>query len=221
MKLRFIRSEQEVGDVNSYFFEPLQEVQWQAGQYLNLTLSGVPPVFSERLFTIASAPHEGYIQITTLVTSSPFKQCLIQLQTGDVIDADQLGGDFVWVDDGRKKLFLAGGIGITPFRSIILDLLKQGVAINAELLFGGRKDQQPFVSELQKSAEKDSTLGLTIVTDRRITMEDITQSAPDFAERLIYLAGPQTFVEGFGEYFMASGISRSQIKYDWFDGYFE
>ena len=221
MKLRFTQSLTEIGDVHSYFFEPLQQVQWQAGQYLNITLSDVAPVYAERLFTIASAPHEGHIRITTLITESPFKQRLIQLQPGDVVDADQLGGDFTWIDDNRKKLFLAGGIGVTPFRSIISDQLHKRISINADLLFGGRKNQQPFMSELQQSVKQDPTFSLSVITDRRITIQDIASAAPDYADRLIYLAGPQSFVEGFGELFMEGGIPRSQIKYDWFDGYFE
>lgn len=221
MKLRFIRSEHEIGNVYSYFFEQLEAVTWQAGQYLNISLPGVAPVYADRLFTIASAPHEGHVQITTLVTESPFKQKLRSLKPNDVVVADQLGGDFVWQDDGRKKLYMAGGIGITPFRSIILDQIQRGVPNDATLLYGGNQDQQPFVDLLLRAEKDDSSLKLHIITNRRITLEDISLRVPDVQDRLIYIAGPQTFVEGFGEYFMKADIPRSQIKYDWFDGYYE
>ncbi len=219
MKLVFERHQHEVGNIVSFFFRSNDLKTWLPGQYLNLTMPGVPPSVADRLFTITSAPYEGIIQITTVIGPSDFKQKLNSLQPGDEIEADQLGGDFVWINDGQPKLFLAGGIGIPPFISIIRDNLHKKISLSATLLYAGKSDRRAFVSELVAAAQTDPTLRLQQYINKRLTVEEISRQVPDLNERLIYLAGSQDFVEALGEGLLKRGISRSQLKYDWFDGF--
>lgn len=219
MKVKFLKSQNEVGDVYSYFFELPDDLNWIAGQYLNYTLDGIPPASAERLFTIASAPYENILRVTTIAGSSDFKKRLRLLQKGDLVEVDQLGGDFVWQDDGRDKLYLAGGVGITPFRSIILDRLHNQQANKAILMYAGRKDHRPFIEELEDVESKDKSFKKIDYQDKRITLDEISKNIPDYKSRTIYIAGPQPFVEGLGDALFADGLPRHQIKYDWFDGY--
>lgn len=231
MKLEFVRRQHEIGEVHSFFFNPLIAVNWQAGQYLNLTMPNVPPVFADRLFTIASAPYEGFIQITTIIGPSPFKQKLNSLQPGDIVEADQVGGDFIWELPERvisslpknlaknpKRLFIAGGIGITPYISIIRDRLHSNDFLNATLLYAGKPDGRPFVEELE-IASKQSELTVRDYTSTRLTLEQLLKDFPDIKDYVVYLAGSQKFSETLGEGLITNGFPRAQIKYDYFDGY--
>ncbi len=221
MNLRFIKKHHEVGTIYSFFFESIEQIEWIAGQYLNLTMPDVAPVYSDRIFTIASAPHENHLMITTWISESPFKKRLMELKPGEEVVADQLGGDFYWENDGRDKLYLAGGIGITPFRSILLDRVHNQLPNKATLLWSGKKDGRPYVNEINKLSRVDSSLTIYDFVDERINVQKVQAAVPDFNRRTIYLAGSQKFVDGLGEALMATGIPRTQLKYDWFDGYTE
>lgn len=227
MKLRYVKKQHEMGEVWSYYFEPHNMPEWQAGQYVNLTMPDVAPVFSDRIFTIASAPHEPLLQFTTILTPSPFKQKLNLLNPGDEIEVDQLGGDFTWdaipstlSDDGAvRRLFIAGGIGITPYLSIIRDKLHKNEPINATLLYAGKHEKCPFINELHQATKTDPTLKLNEYSDVKLTLRQLKIDISDIKNYIIYLAGSQKFSEDLGEGLLAEGFPRQQIKYDYFDGY--
>lgn len=230
MQLTFVKKQHEVGDVWSYFFKPENMPEWQAGQYLNLSMPDVAPVFSDRILTIASAPHEDLLQFTTFITPSPFKQKLDSLKQGDEIETDQLGGDFTYdavpssiipaqVGISTKRLFIAGGIGVTPYLSIIRDRLYKMQPINATLLYAGKDEKRPFMNELEAAAEQDATFIMNVYSNKRLTLEQLNKDIPDIEKFIVYLAGSQKFSEDLGEGLVATGFPRSQIKYDYFDGY--
>lgn len=228
MRLIFVKKQHEVGEVWSYFFKPHNMPAWQAGQYLNLCMPHVAPVFSDRILTISSAPHEELLQFTTLLSTSPFKQKLDSLQPGDEIEADQLGGDFTWdavpsilSNEEAKRLFIAGGIGVTPYLSIIRDRLHNNQSINTTLLFAGKDEKRPFMPELEAATKEDSSLKLKVYSDVRLTLEQLKEDIPDIEKYIVYLAGSQKFSEHLGEGLVAGGFPRSQIKYDYFDGYID
>ncbi|MDQ5912930.1 MAG: hypothetical protein QG659_352 [Patescibacteria group bacterium] len=243
VKLTYVRKQHEIGEVYSFFFQPSEPVLFSAGQYLNLTMPDVPPAVSDRLFTIASAPHEPLLQFTTIIGPSYFKQKLNSLKTGEEVEADQLGGDFMYdipnyviptrvegsdkliksrsLDklEMTKRLFIAGGIGITPYLSIIRDRLHKKQPINATLLYAGKNEKRPFVGELLQAMKIDPTLSIKEYSDTRLTLEQLKKDVPDIENHAVYLAGSQAFSEALGEGLVAGGFHRQQIKYDYFDGY--
>jgi ferredoxin-NADP reductase len=226
MNLKLVKKQHEVGNIYSFFFKPDERVLWRAGQYINVSMPDVPPVFADRIFTIASAPHEQYIQVTTFIGPSPFKQKLHALELGTEVEADQLGGDFYWQDsisgsdaEPVKKLYLAGGLGITPFRSIIIDRYHNKLPQASSLMWSGAKSQCPFEPQLHEVAARSEDLSIHRYEGVRITVDEIMSKIPDVKQRLLYLAGSQSFVESLGEGLMEAGVPRPQIKYDWFDGY--
>lgn len=219
MKLTLKERRMELGEIISFIFATDEPLSWQAGQYINITMPDLPPVQADRLFTIATAPYEQDIMITTCLGSSPYKQRLASLQVGETVAADQLGGDFVWIDDGRPKLYVAGGIGVTTFRSIILDRLHSGLPNQALLLYAGKQARRPFVDLLQSAASIDPTLKIKDYVTTRLTLEQLLSDVPDVLNRTIYLAGSQSFCETLGEGLIADGLDRRFVKYDYFDGY--
>jgi ferredoxin-NADP reductase len=124
MKLKLSAKRPESPGVVSFIFQPQKPLKWKAGQFLHYVLNhaSTDDRGSDRWFTIASAPYEKHVMITTRFTAkkgSTFKKTLKALKAGDTIEVSDLDGDFV-VDDPKKNyVFIAGGIGITPFRSIL------------------------------------------------------------------------------------------------------
>src|SRR4051812_5536799 len=123
MKLRFLSSKEEAEDVYSFRFEPSEAVNWQPGQYMHyvLPLTNPDEKGNERWFTISTAPFEKHIQITTRFDNLPlssFKQYLMSLKDGDQIDSDGPKGTFTLREGDFYHVLIAGGIGITPFRSM-------------------------------------------------------------------------------------------------------
>jgi ferredoxin-NADP reductase len=230
--LIFVKKQHEIGEVWSYFFKPTNLPSWQAGQYLNLTMPNVAPVFADRILTIASAPHEPLLQFTTLLTPSPFKQKLDSLHPGDEVEADQLGGDFTYNLPGvtlsssqnlanLKRLFIAGGIGVTPYISIIRDKLNKKEPLNATLLYAGKDQRRPFIKELHRAVKIDPTFNIKEYSATRLTLEQLQKDIPNITEYVMYLAGSQKFSEDLGEGLVVTGLPRTQIKYDYFDGYID
>jgi ferredoxin-NADP reductase len=122
---------------------------FQPGQYIGLTLPHAHPDSrgSARTFTIASAPGEPLVQITTRLSTSPstFKQALCSLSPGSVVEASSPGGQFVYTDAARPAVFIAGGIGITPFRAILSDLAAGHLPYAATtLLYSSASSEIPF-----------------------------------------------------------------------------
>ena len=117
-KVKLVRSYDEVGNIRTFVFET-GGATWQAGQYQTYELPQVEgdEKAKKRFFTIAAAPSEGEFHISTRVSDSAFKQALNSLQPGDEIEAHDIEGDFTWETDERVVL-VAGGIGVTPYRSI-------------------------------------------------------------------------------------------------------
>ena len=242
MRLKFVKKQHEVGDVWSYYFQPLEPVVFEAGQYLNLSMPDVAPVFADRIFTIASAPHEELLQFTTILTPSPFKQKLDSLRVGEEVEVDQLGGDFTYdaiqaqnsaipvhavvnvVNKASgahiiKRLFIAGGVGVTPFLSIIRDKLYKQEPLHTVLLYAGKDTKRPFSKELHKATKSDPTFKLKEYSTTRLTLSQLKKDVPNIEDYIVYLAGSQKFSEDIGEGLVSEGFPHAQIKYDYFDGY--
>ncbi len=125
MIFTFLKKNKEADGVNTYIFKPETGFKWIAGQYLiyNLAHKKEDKRGKMRFFTISASPFQKYPSITTRInkkTGSSFKKALNQLKTGDEINAKGPDGDFFINDYKKKYIFIAGGIGITPFHSILV-----------------------------------------------------------------------------------------------------
>ncbi len=219
MNLKFVRKFTEAGSAVSFIFEPESLLTWQAGQYLSLTLPGLPPAENERMFTISAAPYEKHIQITTRVTPSLFKQALNSLDTGAVVEADQFGGDFIWTKSDAPRIFIAGGIGITPFHSILKQRHHENAPLALTLLYGSRDEDIVFKAELDKLNELHPEFGMHYVVGERLDASRVEMLAPHVRESLIYISGPEPMVDAMENQLKEFGVHKSQLKQDWFPGY--
>jgi ferredoxin-NADP reductase len=224
MKLTLTDKHPEVGDVVTFIFEPEGKLDWRAGQYLHYVIPDVDADDRgvERWFTVAAPPYEGHVQITTRISDkrSTFKDYLSTLKIGDTIEADGPEGDFVVDDPKRQMVLIAGGIGITPFRAILLDMDHNDTPINAKLLYANRDENFVFKDELQELEAGHSNFMISFFSgDQRIDEESLRIIVPDFAAPLFYLSGPEPMVHSLAGVLAGMGVPEQNIKLDDFPGY--
>jgi ferredoxin-NADP reductase len=214
---RLITSRPEAGNVRTFVFDA-GGLAWVAGQSMAWVLPQAGATEDERQhwFTISSAPSEKTVNISTRVSASRFKQALAALVPGETILTHSLEGDFTWEDASSPVVLVAGGIGITPFRSILAERQALGRPLNATLLYFNRTDEIPFLAELEAAAARHPEFTLRPVVGDAITADRIVALAPEARDRLVYLSGPEPMVEAVGADLGALGIT---IKQDWFPGY--
>lgn len=216
---------QETQDTASFRFKSKEITDWKPGQYMHFTLGHPRPDSrgTERYFTISSAPFEGHIQITTRFSdkkSSSFKDALRGMAVGGTIEADGLEGDFIVEDPSQKLVFIAGGIGVTPYRAILLALDHAGAAINVDLLYANRDEDFPYQAELKMLAEKHPTFKTHYFTGtNRLDERAIAAAVGDLVKPVFYVSGPEPMVEAFEGILKGMSVPKSRVKTDYFPGY--
>lgn len=204
-----------------------QNLAFLPGQYLEWTLGHENPDSrgNRRYFTIASSPSENEIKIGVRFNenSSSFKKALLALGNGEKIVASQLSGEFTLPKDKSKKLtFIAGGIGITPFRSMIKYLLDCGEKRDIILFYSVKNEGDLVYQDIFDRAKRELGIKVIyIVTDQKGLLDEtmIRAQAPDYKKRIFYLSGPRSMVEAFQTVLSKMGVGGNQIKVDFFPGY--
>lgn len=219
-QLKLLSSRSEAGNIKSFLFET-GGLHWLAGQNQAFVLpqAGADETANLRWFTLASAPSEGVVQVSTRIGPSAFKQALDRLQPGDAIGVRDLGGDFTWeAESATPVLLVAGGIGVTPFRSMLMERHARGKALNAVLLYFNRDAQIAFRDELQQLATQHPELDVRYLIGELISAERILAEEPLAAKVPVYLSGPEPMVESVGNALKQRGVD---LRQDWFPGYDE
>ncbi len=220
MQLPFLRSQAEVGNAKSFYFGVPEGVTWKAGQYQGYTIPAAGPTEKEnqRWFTVSAAPSEGEFRITTRLTDSDFKRNLDYMGPGEFIDAHDLGGDFTWEDDA-PVVMVAGGIGVTPFRSMLRERANTGRPLDATLIYANRDEDVIFREELDDLSGEHQEFKVIYLIGEQLSAERILEVAPEAKEMRTYLSGPEPMVEAVGEALKKVGVT--DLKQDWFPGYDE
>lgn len=223
MKLHFVSSHPEMENVQTFKFEPEQPIAWQPGQYMHYVLENLQPddKGNERWFTVSTAPFEKLIAITTRLDNLPFsnfKQALVDMKAGDMIEADGPKGQFVLQDGDRRHVLIAGGIGITPFRSMLAELAHNQQSKTIDLLYANRDNNFVFGQELKDLQSNYSSLTIKEFVDRRLELDDFKPYLSD-SNSMYYLSGPRSMVESYQELLIENGVLPEQIMTDFFPGY--
>jgi ferredoxin-NADP reductase len=223
MHLTLIEKHPETNDVVSFIFQPQEPTTWIAGQFLTLVVPHENPDShgTEHYFTISAAPYEGHIQITTRLTGSTFKDALNALPIGDTVEAKDIDGDFTLQEPKGQYVFIAGGIGITPFHSIIKQLVHEEKHLNAQLIYGNRDAGQiVFKQELEAWAAVNPDFTIqNVISPQMIDEETIRSKVPDLQAVTFYVSGPEPMVEALEKTMAGMGIQEDRMIRDYFPGY--
>lgn len=213
-----MRKQQEADNIWSFFFEPAEPLDWIAGQSIRLEIPRMTWGVDERRFTIASAPSEGHIRITTRVGGSEFKQSLADLQPGDEINGHNIEGDFVWDKARGPRLFIAGGIGITPFRAMLAAAVYEGKPFNTTLIYSSKEEPAVFQAELDAWAREDPSF-FVLYLPKRLVFDEHSSLAGSWLGSTVYVSGPEAMVDEVCTALSERDLPAGQLHTDRFTGY--
>lgn len=225
MKLILLHKHHEAPDVVTFEFQPSEPLTWKAGQYGHFVLHHEPTDSrgSDRWFTFSSAPYEKTVKITTRLATqngSTFKATLKNLELGKSIEISDIGGEFVIDDHSQQYVFIAGGIGITPFCSILKQLDRDHQPVDIILLYALRDEHVPFKEELEQLAKRNPGLSIQyVVSPEKINEATIKQFVPNLTKPIFYVSGPEPMVDSLGSMLKKMGAPENHLKQDWFPGY--
>ena len=201
--------------VYDYVFGANRQLAFAPGQYLEWTLGHASPDSrgNRRYFTIASSPTENEIRvgIKFYQPASSFKASLVTMKPGDRLVAGQLAGDFTLPKDPAQKLvFIAGGIGVTPFRSMIKYMLDTQEKRDIVFFYSNKTVKEIAYTDLFDRAVEELDMRIIYtLTDLAqippqwqgekgfITAQMVERDVPDYAERMYYISGPRSMITTF------------------------
>jgi ferredoxin-NADP reductase len=212
-----------------------QEVEFTPGQYFFVTLLN-PPHDDERgarrHFSVVTSPNErGRLGFCTRLRDSAFKRSLAELPLGAEVELEEPKGSFLLPQDTNQTyVFLAGGIGITVFRSMLRYIADENLAHRITLFYSNRdRASTPFLDELSEleQARADFQLVLTMTEDsswngetRRIGPDLLRdQLADDLGSYTYLVAGPPAMVDSMVETLHTARVPDEQVTADRFSGY--
>jgi ferredoxin-NADP reductase len=224
------------GTVGLYFEKP-DGFEFKPGQFANLTLD--PAIATDsggstRSLSIASAPHEKDLMVAMRMRDSAFKRAATTLSIGAPFLLQGPYGNFVLHRDiARPAVFLAGGIGITPFRSMIWHATEVESAHRIFLFYSIRRlDEAAFMTELGQIQELNPSFEFipTITHSDGIQLRwcgetghisetMLTKWLPDLGIPIFYIVGPPRMVAGMRQILSAAGVSDDDIRAEEFAGY--
>ncbi|OXS57334.1 oxidoreductase [Cohnella sp. CIP 111063] len=222
-ELVFVESRRESEDVHSFLFEKRGDLSWKAGQYGLFHIAHTTVKKPTRPFSIASAPAENVVRITTVVREAPsdFKKALLELKPGMKVKVSGPVGGF-HLEAGSPSLLIAGGIGITPFRSILKQIEAEGNGDGKtiQLLYLDSRKSYLYKDEFDQIAAKHPSIKVSYLESRDELKQEIEKfTALNKNNGKYLIAGSKSFVDAVAETLTNNQIAKGNIKKDSFFGY--
>lgn len=233
-----LKGREEVAEQTIAFrFEKPGGWTFKAGQFIDMTLLNPSETDAEgntRAFSIASGPHERDLMVTTRMRNTAFKRVLKTLPIGAGVKIDGPFGDLTLPHNADRTLvFIAGGIGITPFRSMLVSAAGEKLPHRIFLFYSNRRPEDaPFLEEL-KALERENPNYRCIATmtamdrshrpwhgeTRLIDQEMLYKHLKDAGSPIYYIAGPPAMVKGLHEMLNKMAVVDDDIRGEEFSGY--
>lgn len=204
-----------------------QDFSFKPGQFVDVTLE--EPKYKDdkgitRAFSIASSPLDNYLMVATRLTDSAMKKSLAELELGRLVHVDGPLGSFkLHSDKSIPAVIITGGIGITPFRSIIKDATENNSEQKIILIYSNRTPEDAvFVEDLEEWQSYNTNF--TFITrwtkdDGHIDEKFLKKHIKNLAAPIFYVAGPPGMVAGTTQLLIEIGVNEDNIKFEEFAGY--
>lgn len=233
-----LKSREEVAtDTMAFHFEKPTSWTFKAGQFIDITLLEPPETDSEgntRGFSIASAPQERTIMVATRMRDTAFKRVLKTLPLETEVKIEGPFGNLTLHNNAsRPAVMLAGGIGITPFRSILFRAAKEKLPHRIFLFYSNRRPEDaPFLEALQNLQHDNPNYKLVATMTKMenshqawqgetglINKEMLARYLHDAGSPIYYVAGPAAMVKGLHAILNEAGVDDDDIRTEEFVGY--
>ena len=217
-------------NVTSFRFPQPAELNYKAGQFFFVTLKRDGEELRKH-FSFSSSPTEKtYIEFTKKLSDSDFSAALKALKAGDWARIDAPYGEFTFEGEHERIGLLAGGIGITPFKSICQYCTDMNLDTKVTLLYGNRTENDiAFRKQLEVLQRQNKNLKIVFILNEAdsswkgakglITAELVKKEIPDYKETMFYTCGPPKMVEIMEKLVAQLGLPETQLKREYFTGY--
>lgn len=210
---------------------------FKPGQAMEVKLENPPETDAEgnaRAFSIASAPHEPDILFATRMRDTAMKRSLKNIPLGTTLEVDGPWGDLkLHTRAARPAVFIAGGIGITPFRSMTVDAAQTKSPHKIWLFYSNRRPEDAvFLDDLARAERENPNFKMiATMTEMEkssrpwrgkrgiVTRELLAESIGDLSQPIFYLAGPGGMVNAMHKLLLEAGVSEDDIRAEEFAGY--
>ena len=212
-----------------------REVDFRAGQYFWVELLDPPyqdDKGSRRHISVVTSPNDrGVLGLCTRLRDSAFKRSLLELEVGSQVEVEEPKGSFVLPPEtDRPYAFVAGGIGITVFRSMLLAIAESALPHRVTLVYSNRdRESTPFLDELLEleRGHENIRVVLTMTDDpgwegetRRLDADVLRDHLDEELGAYTFLvAGPPAMAEAVEDELRAAGLPEEQVRVDRFSGY--
>ena len=184
-----------------------------------------------RHISLVTSPTEaGVVGLATRIRDTAFKRTLSELEVGDEVQVEEPKGSFLLPEDTSVDyVFVAGGIGITVFRSMLRFIADEGLPYRVTLVYSNRdRESAAFLDELEVFEQKIDGLQLILtMTDeeswegetRQLDADVLRELLGGLEDRQFLIAGPPPMAEGVSESLLAAGLPEDSVRADKFSGY--
>jgi len=234
---RFLGREMVGGEIMLFNVEKPKEFKFMAGQFCFLVVPDIG--FHDerglrRAFSIASSPAEKDLLFVMKTSDSALKRTMSEISPGTLITVESPVGNLTLPQETSTPLvFLAGGVGIAPFRSLIRYAVDTDTGYAITLFYSSQiPEETPFLEELQHIPEKYPRVAVTVTMTRvgevqanwsgptsRINPEMIKDGCRSWESAIYYIVGPPPMANGMKQMLQGMNIPPARIKMELFTGY--
>lgn len=237
MKLTLVKKIDEARGTKSFFFDivndfsPDETITWLPGQYIYITLSKLnypDERGSTRHFTISASPTEGkQVRVTMRMRqTSGYKKSLDELPIGSIVEGKGPQGTFTFSEETKNNVFLAGGIGITPFRSMIKYNIDKKLNIPMYLIHSNSDSEFVFKNEFDNWTTNNQFVKVQYVNTSELGHlgSDMIEKYLDdwnlkLSECTFWAVGPNVFVDAMEDALQKLKVAEDNIRTEKFTGY--
>lgn len=233
--VKLLKKEDVADETMAFHWAKPTDFAFKAGQFADFTLINPSETDEEgntRGFSLAQAPYEEDLMFTTRMRDTAFKRVLKNLALGTEVKLDAPYGDFALQKTATiPAVFLTGGIGITPVRSIIAQATKDKLPHKIVLFYSNKTPRDAaFLTDFQAFAKENSNFTFVPVMTRttpqewagesgHITQGMLTKYIKDLAVPIYYLSGPATMVKAMRKILTDLQVNEDNIRTEEFSGY--
>lgn len=233
--VKLIKKEEIANGTMAFYFEKPDNFDYRAGQFADYTLIDPPETDAEgntRGFSLFTAPFEENIGAATRMRDTTFKRILRDLPIGTEVKLDAPYGDFtLHKTETTPAVFIIGGIGVTPVRSMIAQATYDKTAHKLILIHSSRTpEDMPFMADFDRFAmENPNFTYIPAASDSaaedwkretgRVDEAMIRKYVPDLNTPIYYLSGPEGMVKAMRQLLVSLGVNEDNIRTEEFTGY--
>ncbi|OCX68097.1 oxidoreductase [Acidithiobacillus thiooxidans] len=236
-KIKLKRKQEIAAGTMAFYFEKPEGFTYKAGQYADFTLINPAETDAEgntRGFSLASAPYEDFLMFTTRMRDTAFKRVLKTVELGAELTLNGPGGSFTLHNNARiPAVFLTGGVGVTPVRSIVLQAAHDKLPHKIFLFdSNNRPEDAAFLEELMEAQKENpnySFIGTMTQVEKSsrawhgeigfITQAMLLKFIGDLTLPIYYVAGPRSMVHAMRNLLNEAGVNDDNIRTEEFSGY--